>query len=157
MSNILLTRIDDRLIHGQVVSQWCKELKPNWILVVNDAVAGDETQQELMNMVAPANAVTRYLTVDEAAYTLDKIDDDQKVMILAAGPEDVLKLVEENIPIKKVNIGNMDMKEGKHEVAPDIAVDDKDLDAFRKMAEHGIELEIQKVPGMKSESLDVLK
>ncbi|WP_304648673.1 PTS sugar transporter subunit IIB, partial [uncultured Dubosiella sp.] len=82
MSNILLTRIDDRLIHGQVVSQWCTELKPDWMLVVNDEVAGDEMQQELMNMAAPAYAQTRYVTVDEAIYTLAKADEDQKIMIL---------------------------------------------------------------------------
>lgn len=87
MSNILLTRIDDRLIHGQVVSQWCNELKPDWMLVVNDAVAKDEGEQELMNMVAPAYAQTRYLTVEEAIYTLNHADEDQKIMILVANPK----------------------------------------------------------------------
>ena len=43
MSNILLTRIDDRLIHGQVVSQWCTELKPDWMLVGNQKSAGHES------------------------------------------------------------------------------------------------------------------
>lgn len=157
MSNILLTRIDDRLIHGQVVSQWCNELKPDWMLVVNDAVAKDEGEQELMNMVAPAYAQTRYLTVEEAIYTLNHADEDQKIMILVANPEDALQLIEGGVPIKKVNIGNMDMKEGKHIVAPGVAVDDKDLEAFKKMEDRGIELEIKKVPGMKAESLEVLK
>lgn len=157
MSNILLTRIDDRLIHGQVVSQWCTELKPDWMLVVNDEVAGDEMQQELMNMAAPAYAQTRYVTVDEAIYTLAKADEDQKIMILVANPEDTLKLIEGGIPIKKVNIGNMDMKEGKHLIAPGVAVNEEDLNAFHQMEKDGVELEIKKVPGMKAESLDVLK
>lgn len=157
MSNILLTRIDDRLIHGQVVSQWCNELKPDWMLVVNDAVAKDEGEQELMNMVAPAYAQTRYLTTEEAIYTLNHADEDQKIMILVANPEDALQLIEGGVSIKKVNIGNMDMKEGKHIVASGVAVDDKDLDAFKKMEDCGVELEIKKVPGMKAESLEVLK
>ena len=126
-------------------------------LVVNDEVAGDEMQQELMNMAAPAYAQTRYVTVDEAIYTLAKADEDQKIMILVANPEDTLKLIEGGIPIKKVNIGNMDMKEGKHLVAPGVAVNEEDLNAFRQMEKDGVELEIKKVPGMKAESLDVLK
>ncbi|WP_304648570.1 PTS sugar transporter subunit IIB, partial [uncultured Dubosiella sp.] len=74
-----------------------------------------------------------------------------------ANPEDTLKLIEGGIPIKKVNIGNMDMKEGKHLIAPGVAVNEEDLNAFRQMEKDGVELEIKKVPGMKAESLDVLK
>ena len=54
MPNILLTRIDNRLIHGQVATQWCGAIGANLILVPNDAVAGDKLRQGLMDMAAPA-------------------------------------------------------------------------------------------------------
>ena len=54
MPNILLTRIDNRLIHGQVAAQWSGVLGANLLLVANDAVAKDEFRQGLMNMAAPA-------------------------------------------------------------------------------------------------------
>ena len=56
MPDIRLTRIDNRLIHGQVATQWCGVVGANLLLVANDAVAADEFRQGLMNMAAPAYA-----------------------------------------------------------------------------------------------------
>ena len=60
MPDIRLTRIDNRLIHGQVATQWCGVVGANLLLVANDAVAADEFRQGLMNMAAPAYAQTRF-------------------------------------------------------------------------------------------------
>ncbi|HAP4459701.1 TPA: PTS sugar transporter subunit IIB, partial [Enterococcus faecalis] len=54
MPNILLTRIDNRLIHGQVATQWNGSLGANLILVANDAISEDTLRQQLLNMAAPA-------------------------------------------------------------------------------------------------------
>ncbi|XCQ52013.1 PTS sugar transporter subunit IIB [Enterococcus faecalis ATCC 29212] len=52
MPNILLTRIDNRLIHGQVATQWNGSLGANLILVANDAISEDTMRQQLLNMAA---------------------------------------------------------------------------------------------------------
>ena len=65
MPNIILTRIDNRLIHGQVATQWCGSIGANLILVANDVVAGDKLRQGLMDMAAPAYAATRYWTLEK--------------------------------------------------------------------------------------------
>ena len=57
--NILLTRIDNRLIHGQVATQWTSTIGANLILVANDEVAGNKMRQNLMNMAAPQGVATR--------------------------------------------------------------------------------------------------
>lgn len=62
---VLTTRIDNRLIHGQVATQWCGVVGANLLLVANDAVAGDEFRQGLMNMAAPAYAQTRYFSIEK--------------------------------------------------------------------------------------------
>ena len=59
--NILLTRIDNRLIHGQVATQWNSTLGSNLILVANDEVSGNTMRQNLMKMAAPAGVATRFL------------------------------------------------------------------------------------------------
>ena len=66
MPDIRLTRIDNRLIHGQVATQWCGVVGANLLLVANDAVAKDEFRQSLMNMAAPAYAQTRFFTLEKA-------------------------------------------------------------------------------------------
>ncbi len=133
MPNIILTRIDNRLIHGQVATMWSGVLGVNLLLVANDKVATDEMRQSLMNMAAPSYAQTRYFTIEKTCAIIGKAS-----------------------PIKKVNIGNMHMAEGKRQVATSVAVDDADVAAFKKLRDLGVELEIQRVPDTAPEDLEKL-
>lgn len=156
MPNILLTRIDSRLIHGQVATQWVSTLGANLILVANDKVADDSFRQNLMNMSAPSYVQTRYFTIEKTINVIHKASDSQKIFIIVDNPEDVVKLVEGGVPIKKVNIGNMHTEEGKRQVATVVAVSDNDVAAFRRLQELGVELEIRKVPSESTENIGKL-
>jgi mannose/fructose/N-acetylgalactosamine-specific phosphotransferase system component IIB/AraC-like DNA-binding protein len=107
MPNIVLTRIDNRLVHGQVATQWCGPIGANLILVANDEVAGNKLRQGLMDMAAPSYAAMRYWTIEKTISTIHKASDKQHIFIVCETPQDVLKLVEGGVPIKKVNIGNV--------------------------------------------------
>lgn len=146
MPNIMLTRIDNRLIHGQVATQWTNVIGANLLLVANDKVANDKMRQGLMDMAAPNGVATRYFTIEKTINVIHKAADRQKIFIICETPQDVLKLVEGGVPITKLNIGNMHMAEGKRQVASVVCVDDDDVNAFRALQEKGIELEIRKVP-----------
>lgn len=156
MPNIVLTRIDNRLIHGQVATQWCGVVGANLLLVANDKVAGDEFRQGLMNMAAPAYTQTRFFTIEKTCAIIDKASPAQKIAIICETPQDVLRLVEGGVPIKKVNIGNMHMADGKRQVATSVAVDDDDVATFKKLQELGVELEIKRVPDTPTENLEKL-
>ncbi|MGL5414259.1 MAG: PTS N-acetylgalactosamine transporter subunit IIB [Clostridium sp.] len=156
MPNIILTRIDNRLIHGQVATQWCGSIGANLILVANDAVSKDSLRQGLMDMAAPAYASTRYWTLDKTISTIHKANARQLIFLVCETPSDVLKLVEGGVPIKKVNIGNMHMAEGKRQVAGSVAVDDTDVQAFKKLKDLGVELEIRRVPTESTENIEKL-
>ncbi len=156
MPNIVLTRIDNRLIHGQVATQWCGSIGANLILVANDDVAGNTFRQGLMDMAAPSYAQTRYWTLQKTIDTIQKASDAQKIFIVCESPKDVLTLVEGGVPIKKLNIGNMHMADGKRQVATTVAVDDADVAAFKKLQELGVELEIRKVPQEGTEDVSKL-
>lgn len=156
MPNIVLTRIDNRLIHGQVATQWAGVVGANLLLVANDAVAVDTFRQSLMDMAAPASAQTRYFTIQKTIDIIHKASDAQKIAIIVETPEDVLKLVEGGVPIKKLNIGNMHMAEGKRQVATTVAVDDADVAAFKKLQELGVELQIKRVPDIAEEDVNKL-
>ncbi|MDO5649012.1 MAG: PTS N-acetylgalactosamine transporter subunit IIB [Gallicola sp.] len=156
MPNILLTRIDNRLIHGQVATQWNNYVGSNLILVANDKVASDKMRQGLMDMAAPNGVDTRYFTLEKTINVIHKAADRQKIFIICETPQDVLTLVEGGVPIKKVNIGNMHMSEGKRQVVGVVSVDDADVAAFKKLRELGVELEIQKVPGEPKENIEKL-
>ena len=156
MPNIVLTRIDNRLIHGQVATQWCGAIGANLILVANDKVAGDTFRQGLMDLAAPSYSQTRYWTLQKTIDTNHKAADRQMIFIVCETPEDVLTLVEGGVPIKKVNIGNMHMAEGKRQVAGSVAVNDEDVDAFKKLKDLGVTLEIRRVPTEHAEDIEKL-
>ena len=96
------------------------------------------------------------LKTEKTINNIHKAADRQLIFIVCETPEDVLKLVEGGVPIKKVNIGNMHMSEGKRQVAGSVAVDDKDVEAFRKLRDLGVELEIRRVPSEPSENIEKL-
>lgn len=154
--NIVLTRIDARLIHGQVATQWNSTLGTNLLLVANDEVAGNTMRQNLMKMAAPTGVQTRFFTLQKTIDVIHKAAARQKIFIIAESPADVLALVRGGVPIKKVNIGNMHMTEGKRQVATSVAVDDADVAAFKELREKGVELEIRRVPSTPIEDLNKL-
>lgn len=156
MPDIVLTRIDNRLIHGQVATQWCGVVGANLLLVANDAVSTDTFRQGLMNMAAPAYAQTRFFSIQKTIDIIGKASPAQHIAIICETPQDVLKLVEGGVPIKKVNIGNMHMAEGKRQVATSVAVNDDDVATFKKLQDLGVELEIKRVPDTPSEDINKL-
>ena len=150
-----LVRIDDRLIHGQVGMTWSNHLGANLVVVANDKVARDEVQQDLMDMAVSDMVGTRYFTIQETIEKINYAADDQLIFLVVRNPQDVVKLVEGHVPITKVNIGNMHFSEGKEQITSTVSVDEADKQAFRRLRELGVELEIRRVPDEKS--TDILK
>ena len=151
--NIVLTRIDNRLIHGQVATQWSSTINANLLLVANDEVSTNKFRQGLMDMAAPSYAKTRYFSLQKTIDVIHKASPAQSIFIICESPSDVLTLVKGGVPIKKVNIGNMHMSDGKRQVATSVAIDDADLEAFIELRDLGVELEIRKVPSERSENI----
>jgi len=141
-----LARIDDRLIHGQVATRWTKETDVSRIIVVSDEVAADHVRKTLLTQVAPPGVTAHVVDVAKAirVWNNPKYAGD-RVMLLFTNPTDVWRLVEAGVDIKSVNIGGMAFRQGKTQVNNAVSVDDKDIEAFKKLNERGIELEVRKV------------
>ncbi|EXU77281.1 PTS mannose transporter subunit IIAB [Erwinia mallotivora] len=141
-----LARIDDRLIHGQVATRWTKETNVSRIIVVSDEVAADKVRKTLLTQVAPPGVTAHVVDVAKMVrvWNNPKYASD-RVMLLFTNPGDVERLVEEGVKITSVNIGGMAFRQGKTQVNNAVSVDEKDIAAFRKLNERGIELEVRKV------------
>jgi len=144
--NIGLARIDDRLIHGQVATRWTKETNVTRIIVVSDEVAADTVRKTLLTQVAPPGVTAHVVDVAKMirVYNNPKYAGD-RVMLLFTNPTDVERVVEGGVKITSVNIGGMAFRQGKTQVNNAISVDEKDIAAFKKLNERGIELEARKV------------
>lgn len=141
-----LARIDDRLIHGQVATRWTKETNVTRIIVVSDEVANDHVRKTLLTQVAPPGVTAHVVDIAKMirVWNNPKYGSD-RVMLLFTNPTDVERVVEQGVDIKSVNIGGMAFRQGKTQVNNAVSVDEKDIAAFRKLNERGIELEVRKV------------
>ncbi|QBY44543.1 PTS N-acetylgalactosamine transporter subunit IIB [Arsenophonus nasoniae] len=151
--NILMTRIDNRLIHGQVGITWTNSLGANLVVVANDEAANDPVQQSLMDMVVSDGVQTRYFTLQKTIDIIHKAAQRQKIFIVCKTPQDVLTLVKGEVPINFVNIGNMHFCEGKKQIHKTVSVDHSDIEAFRQLSQLGIPCEIRRVPDETGENI----
>lgn len=153
--NIVMTRIDERLLHGQG-QVWLRYLSANTVLVVNDEVSNDLIQQALMKSVVSNNVAVRFFSVQKTIDIISKASPKQQIFILIKTCEDALKLVEGGVPIKEINIGNIHNKDGKEMVTRSIYLGKEDKEAIKNMIEkHGIKFNTKTTPGGDDGALQV--
>ncbi|MCX7698767.1 MAG: PTS sugar transporter subunit IIB [Candidatus Goldbacteria bacterium] len=153
---ILLTRIDDRLIHGQVVVGWAQALKSNHIVVIDDDIAGNEMQKFLFRMATPTDIKLSILTIKEAAEIIKKrgFDEDYTILLLKS-PENAYKLIKAGGKLSSINIGGMHFGEGKIQLFDAVFVDEKDIEYIELLNKEGVALEVRMVPT--DQKKDVIK
>lgn len=153
--HILLTRIDNRLVHGQVGVTWTKTLGANLILVANDEAAQDQLQQKLMSSTASSSgAGIRFFTIEKTIQIISKAADRQKIFIVVKTPADARKLVEGGVPITELNVGNMHFAPGKVEITKKVYVDDQDKADLTAIVNQGVDVYIQDVPGERKTAIN---
>lgn len=154
-----LARIDDRLIHGQVATRWTKESKVNRIIVVNNDVAKDSVRTTMLKSVAPPGVSAHVVDLEKMVRVYNNPEyAKDRVMLLFTNPTDVLTLLKAGVEMKSINIGGIAYKEGKTMITSAIAVDDKDIAAFKAIDEMGIELDVRKVSNdPRQHMMDLLK
>ncbi|EGO5191592.1 PTS transporter subunit IIB [Enterococcus faecalis] len=145
--NIVNTRIDERLIHGQVVGIWSTSLSTQRIIVANDEAATDPLQKSSLRMAAPSSMRLSVLGVEAAAKNIQSGKyGKQRLFLLFKNPKDVLRFIEAQGPIKTVNVGNMSYKEGAREVTKSIQVLPEEEQIFETIASKGVTVTAQLVP-----------
>jgi PTS system galactosamine-specific IIB component len=153
--NILLTRIDNRLVHGQVGVTWTTSLGANLIVVVDDAVAVEPLQQQLMGVVAESSgAGIRFFTIEKTINVIHKASPAQKIFIVCKTPEVARQLVDGGVPIKVLNVGNMHFTQGKRQISKKVYINDKDLEDLHYIQSKGVNVYIQDTPGDIKENIN---
>lgn len=145
---IELARIDDRFIHGQVLTKWVKIRPINRIIIVSDAVAKDEMRKTLVLSVAPPNVKASAVSVDKMvrAYHSPRYEN-ETAMLLFEGPQDIVELVEKGVPLKEVNVGGMRFEKDRQQITKAVSVGPNEVDSFKRLHELGVKLELRQLPG----------
>ena len=153
MKNIVLTRIDDRLLHGQVVVSWIPTLKINEVLIVDDEYAQDDFMAGLIIESAPENLKVNVLNVADAANYINSGDDINSLLILSRNVESIYELIELNVKINTVNIGGLGYSEGRKKIINALHMSDAEMEILKKLVNEGISVEIQMLPSDKVQKI----
>jgi len=144
---IKLTRIDDRLVHGQVAFTWTPALGADCLLIANDKVAKDEFMKMTLGLAKPTGTKLLIKPVKEAAAFLnDEKSKNAKVLILINSVKDAAALAAEVPEITTINFGGLRSKNGSKLISKAIAINDDDITIIRQMLAKGLELEVRQVP-----------
>lgn len=144
---IELVRIDDRLVHGQVIIAWCKALTVERIVVIDDGAAQDIFRKMLLEAAVPPGINIIVLPVSQGIeYLRTAALTGEKQLILTAGPATVLCLLENGIVFHRVSIGGISFGPGKNRIAQAVFVSDADKEAFKKIQQRGVVVQMQILP-----------
>jgi len=145
--SIELVRIDDRLIHGQVVMAWSRAVVAQHLVVIDDKVATDEIRKILLKTVAPPHIKVSILTAKQGIEALlcDKFGN-EKLLLLFTNPQTIMTLLEGGVKISTVNIGGMSFSPGKTQLTTAVSVNEQEHYAFKKLHAQGVALQIQMLP-----------
>jgi PTS system mannose-specific IIB component/fructoselysine and glucoselysine-specific PTS system IIB component len=145
--SIALYRIDDRLIHGQVVVGWGKPLNVGFIVLVDDTVRASAWEQELYRMGVPAEIEVVFASTAEAAQRLAEWEGDPRVGILVSGEIDTLAALAGNgHHVHRVNVGGLHHRPGRSERLRYVYLTDAEAAQLRALAAQGVEVTAQDVP-----------
>ncbi len=152
----VLQRVDDRLIHGQVLVAWGQRLHPRRIWVVDDATAANAWEKDLLASAAPG-AEVHVVTVAEmaAAWALESAAPGG-AFLLVRDLKTALALVEAGAAVDRFNLGGLHYAPGKTKVNEYIYLDADDRSRARTLLARGVRLEVQDVPAARVDSLVTL-
>ena len=146
-NNILLARIDNRLIHGQIVCLWAGAVGANLIVVADDETAESEIEQSVMRMAASSLGFdTRFFTIQKTIDIIDKASSDQKILLICQNPHDLRRIIEGGVEIKEVDIGNLYYDKGDKKLSDKVAVSEEELKDLNYIKKHVDKIYIQDTP-----------
>ncbi|HKG92711.1 MAG TPA: PTS sugar transporter subunit IIB [Gemmatimonadaceae bacterium] len=151
-----LYRIDDRLIHGQVVVGWGQPLDVGFIVLVDDEVAASEWEQELYRMGVPPGVDVFFESVETAAHDHDRFRGDERAGIVLTGDiATMTRLVDRaNGSIRAVNLGGIHHRAGRTQRLRYVFLTPDEERQLRELARRGVAVTAQDVPAARPVPLD---
>jgi PTS system mannose-specific IIB component/fructoselysine and glucoselysine-specific PTS system IIB component len=145
--SVVLVRIDDRLIHGQIVVGWVQALGVKRIVLVDDAVSGNEWERELYTLSVPPGLHVEFASVAEATERMAEwMEGPDRTIVLVGNVEAIVELCNGTDQIEKVNVGGLHDATGRTQRLPYVYLSDDEAAGLRALGENGVEVTAQDVP-----------
>lgn len=143
-------RIDNRLVHGQVIEAWMPYVGATVLVVANDALAADPLRQEIMRLAIPDDVTFLCCRVTELAALLASLDargPEARIMVLFASCPDARLAFTSGCPMETVNIGNLHDGPGKQQLCAHVCLTEEDRSCLLFLHDQGVALDFRCVPG----------
>ena len=145
--SVVLTRVDDRLIHGQVVVGWAQALRAQRIALVDDTVSASPWEQELYSLGVPPGLAVEYVSVDRAAERFAEWQaDGVRTIVLVPDVPTVVRLCERTPAVARINVGGLHDQTGRAQRLTYVYLSEDEASQLRRLTEQGIEVTAQDVP-----------
>lgn len=146
---VLLYRVDERLIHGQVVVGWGSQLRPDLIVVVDDELAGSEWEQELYTLGLPGEVDAIFSTVESARERLiDWRAGSDRIILLTRDLQTMLRLTDQGLlEGEEINLGGIHDGPGRRSVLPYLFLSQVEAEALDELVESGASVSARDLPG----------
>ena len=153
--SLVLARIDQRLIHGIVVTQWAGAVKAKRLMVVDDEISKYEVQKSAMRMSKPAGTGMSIIDTQKAITNFNNGKyDSHNVFLIVKEPSTLLKLMDGGVSIPKVNIGIMFDGPDKKTVKRMVSVSENEVADLKAIQDRGVPVTFHYVPNDTEEPLE---
>lgn len=144
---ISLVRVDDRLIHGQVVVGWGQALSPQRFVLVDDEIAADEWEAELYRAGVPDDVAVEFATIDEAGRRFDWwMRSKERTILLVKDVDGLLRLCAETSSITDINLGGLHQDGGRIQRLPYVFLNEDEMTKLKALERRGIAITAQDLP-----------
>lgn len=149
---IKMTRVDHRLLHGQVAFTWIRQVGAGCILIANDAVAKDELRMSVLRMAKPQGVKLVMKSVDDSIKALTSgVTDKYNLFIITESIEDAWRLCKAVPAIRELNIGGVKVEDGKRQISEAVFVSDEECARIRELDAAGVHVFVQMTPSERSD------
>lgn len=157
MGNIVLTRVDSRLIHGQVMTKWVNQVQANKIVVVSDELANDEFMRSIYLMSAPTGVEVVCVTEAQAAesYAAD-VFGAGNVLLLLPSLKALKSVYDQGVKVESAQVGGLGGGPERKVVFQNITLDDADAAILAELAADGVKIVFQTIPEDAPQDVDAI-
>lgn len=153
--NIIATRIDARLLHGQA-SLWMQSNGCNLVILADDEASTNEMQKDLMDTTVPDGVGSRYFTLKQTMDVIHKAAPEQKIFLVVRNLENCKKLIDGGVPMDEINIGNVHEGDGTHAYTSHVKLNKKEEDIIIELAKKGVKFNTKTLPGIEKGKIDIV-
>ena len=149
---IKMTRVDHRLLHGQVAFTWIRQVGADCILIANDEGAKDELRMSVLRMAKPQGVKLVMKSVDDSIKALTSgVTDKYDLFIITESIEDAWRLCKAVPAIRELNIGGVKVEDGKRQISEAVFVSDGECARIRELDAAGVHVFVQMTPSERSD------